>query len=52
MGTRRMLWHEGRIVDVKTIYDNHRARYWPEPGDREAFSIPVGPGCHHMIKRT
>ena len=44
--------HEGRIVDVKTIYDNHRARYWPEPADREAFSIPFGPGCHHLIKRA
>ncbi|NVL89549.1 MAG: hypothetical protein HWN69_00945 [Desulfobacterales bacterium] len=44
--------HEGRIVDVKTIYDNHRVRYWPEPGDKEAFSIPFGPGCHHVIKRA
>lgn len=44
--------HEGQIVDVKTIYDNHRARYWPEPGNNGAFSIPFGPGCHHLIKRV
>jgi hypothetical protein len=43
--------HEGRIVDVQMIYDGHRARYWPEPGDPNAFSIPFGPGCHHIIKR-
>lgn len=44
--------HEGRIIDVKTIYDNHRARYWPEPGNKDAFSIPFGPSCHHVIKRV
>jgi len=44
--------HEGRIVPVREIYDNHRARYWPEPGDETAFSIPFGPGCHHVIRRV
>lgn len=44
--------HEGRIVDVKTIYDNHRARYWPEPGNKAKFSVPFAPGCHHLIKRV
>jgi len=44
--------HEGRIIDVKTIYDNHRARYWPEPGNKDAFSIPFSPSCHHVIKRV
>jgi hypothetical protein len=44
--------HEGQIVDVKTIYKNHRVRYWPEPGNKDAFSIPFGPGCHHLIKRA
>lgn len=44
--------HEGRIVPVQTIYDNHRARYWPEPGNGAAFSIPFAPGCHHVIRRV
>jgi hypothetical protein len=44
--------HEGLIVPVRTIYDNHRVRYWPEPGDPTAFSIPFGPGCHHVIRRV
>lgn len=44
--------HEGMIVDVETVYEGHRARYWPEPGDDDAFSIPFGPGCHHVIRRV
>jgi len=44
--------HEGLILDVKTIYDNHRARYWPEPGNKGALSIPLAPGCPHVIKRV
>ena len=44
--------HEGLILDVKTVYSNHRARYWPEPGNKEALSIPLAPGCHHVIKRA
>ena len=44
--------HEGRILSVQDIYDSHRARYWPEPGDSMAFSIPFGPGCHHVIRRV
>jgi hypothetical protein len=43
--------HEGQIVDIQTIYNNHRARYWPKPGNQDLFSIPFGPGCHHIIKR-
>ena len=43
--------HEGRIVTVKEILDGHRARYWPEPGNQAAFSIPYAPGCHHAIRR-
>lgn len=42
--------HEGMIVPVRTVYDGHRARYWPEPGNPDAFSIPFGPGCHHVIR--
>jgi hypothetical protein len=43
--------HEGMIVAVRTVYDGHRARYWPEPGNPDAFSIPFGPSCHHVIRR-
>jgi hypothetical protein len=43
--------HEGKILPVKEIYDGHRARYWPEPGNPQAMSIPFGPGCHHTIRR-
>lgn len=44
--------HEAQIVAVREIYDGHRARYWPEPGDSAAFSIPFAPGCHHVIRRV
>lgn len=44
--------HEGRVVAVQDIYDNHRVRYWPPPGNDSAFSIPFGPGCHHLIRRV
>ncbi len=44
--------HEGQIYDVKQIFDGHRKRYWPEPGDQTAISIPYGPGCHHTIRRV
>ncbi len=44
--------HEGTIMAVRTVYDGHRARYWPEPGNLGAFSIPFGPGCHHVIRRV
>lgn len=44
--------HEGRIYGVQEIYDGHRARYWPEPCNTSAMSIPYGPGCHHTIRRV
>jgi len=44
--------HEGLILDVQTVYNNHRARYWPEPGNKEALSIPLAPGCPHIIRRA
>ena len=44
--------HEGQICPVQLIYDGHRARYWPEPGNLGIFSIPFGPGCHHSIRRV
>lgn len=43
--------HEGVVAATQLVYDGHRARYWPEPGDQAAFSIPFGPGCHHTIRR-
>lgn len=43
--------HEGDVVKVRIVLDGHRARYWPEPGDDGAYSIPFGPGCHHIIAR-
>jgi len=46
------LSHEGMIYEVRLIYDGHRARYWPPPGNTGAFSIPVGPNCHHTIRRV
>lgn len=42
---------EEQVFPVKQIYDSHRAAYWPEPGDPMALSIPVGPNCHHLIRR-
>jgi hypothetical protein len=42
---------EGQAVKTADVYNGHRARYWPIglPG---AFSIPVGPNCHHTITRV
>jgi hypothetical protein len=44
--------HEGQVYSVQEIYEGHRRRYWPEPGDTTAASIPFGPGCHHTIRRS
>ena len=44
--------HEGQIYIVQDIYRGHRARYWPVQGNRSALSIPVGPNCHHTIRRV
>jgi hypothetical protein len=43
--------HDGQVVAVEVIYRGHRARYWPEPGDRNAISIPMGQDCYHSIRR-
>jgi hypothetical protein len=43
--------HEGVTVLVQSVYDGHRAKYWPQPGRSEVFSIPFGPSCHHIIRR-
>ncbi len=46
------LKHDNKIYSVKEIYDGHRARYWPPPGNPNALSIPVGTNCHHSIRRV
>ncbi len=43
--------HDGQVYPVGIIYDGHRARYWPPPGNPSILSIPVGPNCHHTIRR-
>ena len=42
---------EGKIVQVKKVYDGHRAKYHPSKNSL-AFSIPSGVNCHHTIKRV
>jgi hypothetical protein len=44
--------HEGQLFVVELIYNGHRAKYWPEPGNPDATSIPAGPTCHHTIRRA
>jgi len=46
------LKHEDQIYEVIKVYEGHRARYWPPPGNPNAFSIPVGTNCHHSIRRV
>ena len=46
------LQHEGKSYRVQEIYEGHRARYWPPPGNPNALSIPVGTNCHHSIRRV
>ena len=48
---KECLEHEGNVYSVKDIYDGHRARYWPTKNPT-ALSIPVGPYCHHTIRRV
>jgi len=43
---------EGLALKVEDVYHGHRARYYPEDTkDPHALSIPVGPNCHHSIRR-
>jgi hypothetical protein len=42
--------HEGVEFRVADVYFGHRAKYWPEPGNPDALSVPFGPGCHHTIR--
>lgn len=43
--------HEGNVFPLTAVIGGHRARYWPAPGNPDAFSIPAVPGCHHTIQR-
>jgi hypothetical protein len=43
---------EGQVFAAKDIYQGHRARYWPAPGNSSVLSIPFGPNCHHTIRRV
>lgn len=43
--------HEGQVVLVEAIYNGHRAGYWPEPSNQSILSVPLGPNCHHTIRR-
>jgi len=43
--------YENQIFSVKDVYNGHRKRYWPKPGAPRALSIPIGPNCHHSIRR-
>jgi hypothetical protein len=40
----------GAVVSAQLFYDIHRARYWPEPGNKDALSVPFEPWCHHVIR--
>jgi hypothetical protein len=42
--------HDGKQFRVLEIHNGHRARYWPIPNPT-ALSVPVGPNCHHTIRR-
>lgn len=42
---------EGLQLSVSQVYEGHRIRYHAVRVDRRALSIPVGPNCHHSIRR-
>jgi hypothetical protein len=42
---------QGQLLPLKAVYHGHRARYWPEPGNRFALTIPAGVECRHTIRR-
>jgi hypothetical protein len=42
--------HDGKQFKLIDVYNGHRAQYWPKPNNT-AFSIPIGPNCHHTIRR-
>jgi hypothetical protein len=40
---------EGLAVPLELVAQGFRAKYHPAP-NRDAFSLPVGPNCHHGIR--
>lgn len=42
---------EGLRLPVAEIYAGHRVRYHAERLDRTALSVPLGPNCHHSVRR-
>lgn len=44
--------YEDLVLLLQDVYANHRARYWPPPGDSSKMSIPFTPSCHHTIRRN
>ncbi|MDE2892169.1 MAG: hypothetical protein OXN86_06695 [Chloroflexota bacterium] len=43
--------YEGALLSLQEVYDGHRARYWPWPGDPDALSVPAHPNCLYTIRR-
>jgi hypothetical protein len=43
--------HDRKQFKVLDIYNGHRARYWPTANSM-ALSVPIGPNCHHTIRRA
>jgi hypothetical protein len=41
---------EGQLVPLERVLNGHRARCFPPPGVRSAWSIPSGPNCHHSLR--
>lgn len=42
---------QGQLVSVRAVYEGHRARYWPPPGNPYALTVPADPLCRHTIRR-
>lgn len=42
---------QGQVVSVRAVFEGHRARYWPPPGNPFALTVPADPTCRHTIRR-
>lgn len=43
---------EGVILKTHDVYEGHRKAYHHRAPDSRALSIPIGPNCHHSIRRV
>ena len=43
---------EGLRLRTQDVYEGHRRGYHHASPDRHALSIPLGPNCHHSIRRA